>query len=244
MNKTVLITGASGGIGSAVALEFAKRNYHIALHYYTSEAEAIRLKEQLERNYQGKIFLFRADLSSEEQIKAMVTDVIQQFGKIDVLINNAGIAIDTLYQDKTAENFRKTLDVNLIGTFLLSRLVGDTMYQNRTGKIIIVSSTNGIDQGFPMSLDYDASKAALLSLTHNLAIQYAPYVNVNAVAPGWVKTKREMEGLDKEYIALEEQKILLHRFAEPEEIAKVIAFLASEDASYINSEVLRIDGGH
>lgn len=243
MSQVVLITGASKGIGAAIARTFAEKGYSLALNYCHSQTEVEQLKEALEKQYSVSICLVKADISKEEEVKKMVQLTVQQFGQIDVLVNNAGIAIDTLYQDKTVSNFRRTLDVNLIGTFLVSREVGDLMYQRKKGTMINISSTNGIDQGFPMSLDYDASKAGIISLTHNLAIQYAPYVRVNAVAPGWVKTEHEMEGLDQEFIDLESSKILLRRFAEPEEIAAVVFFLASSAASYINSEVIRVAGG-
>jgi 3-oxoacyl-[acyl-carrier protein] reductase len=120
------------------------------------------------------------------------------------------------------------------------------MYQNKYGKIVNVSSTNGINTYFPMCLDYDAIKASIISLTHNLAIQYAPYINVNAVAPGWVLTEKNEE-LDKSlngcFVSSESENILLKRFAKVEEIAKVVLFLASDDASYINGEVIVVDGG-
>ena len=172
----------------------------------------------------------------------MVEKVIDAFGRVDVLVNNAAIAIDTTFEDKTVENFRKILDTNLIGTFIVSKYVGKYMLENKSGVIINVASTNGIDTIYPESLDYDASKAGVISLTKNLALQYAPYIRVNAVAPGWVNTDMNKE-LDQAFIEKENKKILLNRFARPEEIAKVIYFLSTPDASYINSEVIRIDGG-
>ena len=186
--------------------------------------------------------IIKASIDNEEEVKSMIHEIIDRFGKLDILVNNAGIAIDTLFEDKTKENFKKILDVNLIGTFLVSKYAGDVMLKNNYGKIINVSSTNAIDTYYPMSLDYDASKSAIISLTHNLAVQYAPTINVNAVAPGWVNTDMN-QNLDKDFIEKENNKILLKRFAEPSEIAKVITFLASDDASYINNEVIRIDGG-
>ena len=175
-------------------------------------------------------------------MKAMVDEIISTFGHIDVLVNNAGIAIDTIFEDKTVANFRRTLDVNLIGTFLVSKYVGKYMLEEKEGCIINISSTNGIDTVYPESLDYDASKAGILSLTKNLAIQYAPYIRVNSIAPGWVLTDMNKE-LDDDFMEEEKSKILLNRFADPYEIAKVIVFLASDDASYINGEVIRVDGG-
>ena len=117
------------------------------------------------------------------------------------------------------------------------------MFDNKKGSIINISSTNGINKYFPMSLDYDASKAGVNSLTHNLAMQYAPYIRVNAIAPGWVMTENEMKDLDDEYIKSEEEKIFVKHFAKPIEIAKVVSFILSDDASYINNQVISVDGG-
>lgn len=242
-HKTALITGAGRGIGTAIALEFASKGYDLVLNYHTSEKEAYALKERLVQEYGIEAICIKADISVESEVQEMVTQAIQTYGHIDVLVSNAGIAIDTLYEEKTVENFRRTIDVNLIGTFLVSKYVGDSMYEQKQGTIINIASTNGIDEYFPMCLDYDASKAGVISLTHNLALQYSPYIRVNAVAPGWVATENEMKELDEDYIESEQEKIYLRRFGKPEEIAKVVSFLASEDASFINNAIIRVDGG-
>ncbi len=239
--KTVLITGASKGLGAAIAKVFAKNNHNIILNYNNSEERAIELAEELKK-YNVEVLPIKADMTNEEEIKNMVNKSIEKFQKIDVLVNNAGIAIDTTFEDKTKENFIKTIDTNLIGPFLVSRYVGETMLKEKQGNIINISSTNGIDTYYEYSLDYDASKAGLISLTHNLALHYAPYIRVNCIAPGWINTEMNKE-LDKDYIKEEEAKILLNRFAEPEEIAKVVYFLSTEDAKYINNETIRVDGG-
>lgn len=242
-DKVALVTGSGRGIGAAIAEEFASIGCNLILNYFTSEKETLVLKEKLEKQYSIKAICIKADISKEDEVKYMVDTAIQTFDHIDILVNNAGIAIDTLYEDKTVENFRKTLDVNLIGTFLVSKYVGNIMYEKQKGTIINIASTNGIDEYFPMCLDYDASKAGVISLTHNLALQYAPYVRVNAVAPGWVATENEIKELDQDYIASEQDKIYLRRFGEPKEIAKVVTFLASEDASFVNNAIIRVDGG-
>ena len=241
-NKVVLITGASRGIGAATAKEFAKNNYNVVINYNYSLKEAENLKKELETNYKVKVLTIKCDVSKEEEVKNMVKKTVNELGTIDVLVNNAGIAIDTLFEDKSVENFRRTLDVNLIGTFLVSKYVGEIMLQKQNCSIVNVSSNAAFDDYYPMSLDYDASKAGVISLTHNLALQFSPFVRVNAVAPGWVTTDMTKE-LSQEFIDEENKKIMLNRFAKPEEIAKVIYFLASDSASYINNEVIRIDGG-
>ena len=242
MNRVALVTGSGRGLGRAIAIELAKSGYDIVINYNSSEKRALKVKEEVE-NYGVKGLVIKCDISSEEEVKSMIDDIVKMFGKIDVLINNAAVCFDSLFDDKNVTNFKKTMDVNVIGTFLVSKYVGDIMYKNRYGKIVNVSSTNGINTYFPMCLDYDASKAAIISLTHNLAMQYAPYVNVNAVAPGFIATETEVNNMDEEFIKSEEEKIFLRRIGKEEEVAKVIRFLVSDDASYINNEVIRIDGG-
>ena len=239
--KTVLITGASRGLGEAIAKVFAKNNHNIILNYNNSETEALNLTQEL-RKYNVEVLPIKADMTNEEEIKNMVSISLEQFKKIDVLVNNAGIAIDTTFEDKTKENFIKILDTNLIGPFLLSRYVGEYMLKEKQGCIINISSTNGLESYYEYSLDYDASKAGLISLTHNLALHYAPYIRVNCIAPGWINTEMN-KNLDEDYIKEEESKILLNRFGEPDEIAKVVYFLSTEDAKYINNETIRVDGG-
>ena len=233
MEKIVLITGGTSGLGYATVKKL--ENCKTILTYNNNALKAESMKSE-------NIDVFKCDMTSENDIKNLYDYVVNKYGYIDVLVNNAAIAIDTLYEDKTKDNFIKTLDTNLIGPFLLSRYFGDLMYKRKSGKIINISSTNGIDTNYPMSLDYDASKAGIISLTRNLARQYAPYVLVNAVAPGWINTEMN-QNLDRDFIDNETKKILLNRFAEPEEIANVIKFLISDDSSYINNSVIRIDGG-
>lgn len=242
MNKTVLITGSSRGIGACTARVFAQNGYNVIINYNNSMDEALKLKEELENTYKVKALIIKCDISIESEVIDMVDKSLEVFNKIDVLVNNAGIAIDKDFDDKNVNDFRRTLDVNLIGTFLVSKYVGKHMLNNKCGNIINVSSTNGIDSYYKESLDYDASKAGVISLTNNLANAYAPYIRVNSVAPGWINTDMNKE-LDSEFINNENKKILLGRFAEPVEIANVIYFLASDSASYINSSVIKIDGG-
>lgn len=242
MEKTVLITGASRGIGASTAEIFASHGFHVILNYVQNQEKAMRLAKELEEKYNIKTLCVKADVAEEQEVADMVKKAIDCFGHIDVLVNNAGIAIDSTFEDKTVRNFKKIIDVNLIGTFLVSKYVSSYMKQNGKGAIVNVSSTNGIDSYYPYSMDYDASKAGINLLTKNLAVELGPEIRVNAVAPGWVITEMNQE-LDENYIKEEKEKIVLNRFASPDEIAKVIYFLASDMASYINGEILKVDGG-
>lgn len=242
MNKVVLITGSSRGIGRATAIEFAKNNYDVVINYNNSENKAKEVEKEIKK-YGVNCITIKCDISNEEEVKNMVNEILNKYNKIDVLVNNAAVCFDCLFDDKTTNNFKRTMEVNVLGTFLVSKYVGKIMYDNKYGKIINLSSTNGINTYFPMCIDYDASKASIISLTHNLAMQFAPYVNVNAVAPGFINTESETKDMDEGFIKSEEEKIFLRRMGKEEEIAKVIRFLASDDASYINNEVIRVDGG-
>ena len=242
MNKSVLITGGTRGIGEAISREFAKKGYDIIINYVNSSEKAQNLKQELEKEYNIKVLPIQADISNEIEIKNMVDTAIKEFGKIDVLVNNAGIVIDREFEDKTVEDWKKTLDINLIAPFVLIKLVGKEMMKQKSGSIINISSTNGLNTYYPPSVDYDASKSGLISLTYDSAVQFAPYVRVNCVAPGWVNTEMNKE-LPEDFVKEETERILVKRFAEPEEIAKVVVFLASEDASFVNSTVIKVDGG-
>lgn len=234
----VLITGASSDIGASIALEFAKNGYDVVLNYNSNLEKVLDIEKEILK-YGVKTLVIKCDVSSELEVESMVSQVHKKFDTIDCVVNNAAISNDTFFVDKKVEDFKKVLDVNLIGTFLVSKYVRE--YMNK-GSIINVSSNNALNCYYPMSLDYDASKAGVISLTHNLALEFAPDIRVNAVCPGWINSGKSKE-LTPEFKEEENRKILLNRFGEAKEVAKVIYFLASSDASYINNSVIRIDGG-
>lgn len=240
--KVALITGASKGIGAAIARKFASLNYNLVLNYLTSEKEANLLKEELEKKYKIQILVLQADVSKETEVEQMIEKTIAHFSKIDCLINNAVLNKDNSYQEKKSEEFNQVINTNLIGPFLTMKYTSISMLKQKSGVIINISSTNAIDTNEIYSMDYDASKAGLISLTNNFADALAPFVRVIAIAPGWTKTESVLE-MNPNYLKDEEQKILLKRMAQPEEIANVVAFLASAEASYINKTVIRVDGG-
>ncbi|MDD4624125.1 MAG: SDR family NAD(P)-dependent oxidoreductase, partial [Bacilli bacterium] len=157
--------------------------------------------------------------------------------------NNAGISIDNDISLKDSNEFKRVIDVNLLGSFLVTKYVSKHMLNEKEGNIIFVSSTNGIDTEYEYSIDYDASKAGVISLMHNFSKLLSPYIRVNTVAPGWVNTDYISNNLNDEFIQMEKDKVLLNRFANSIEIAKVIYFLSSDSASYINNTVIRVDGG-
>lgn len=243
MKKIALVTGAAKGIGKAIATELAKVGCDVIINYHTSKDEAEILAKSLSEQYGVTVVPFGADVSSEAEVEEMAKFIEGKFGGIDILVNNAAIDLSGLWNEKTVDDFKKTLDVNLLGAYITSRRFYRHMIDKKWGRIINISSTNGINTYYPMCIEYDASKAALISLTHNLAVKCAPYITVNAVVPGFIGTESELDGYTEEFLKMEQEKILLGRYGEPEEVAKLVRFLASDDASYINNSIIRIDGG-
>ena len=220
--KKVLITGATSGIGYATLKDLVKK-YEVIFTYCHNETKALEIADKY--HIKGYYLDFEK-----------LADNIQD---IDILINNAAIALDNSFDDKTYNEFSKVVSVNLTGTYYLTKLLSKKI--NKGGNILFISSTNGIDTPYIESIDYDASKAGVISLMHNFASALTP-IRVNAIAPGWVDTEMNACLVDK-FKKKEEEKILLKRFASPEEISKVINFVISDEASYINDTVIRVDGG-
>jgi len=247
-DKVIMITGSSRGIGRATALRFAKEGAKIIVDYHISEFEpdaeenAKKVIEEIKKIGSDSIMI-RCDVSEEKEVKSMVDKAVKKFGRIDILVNNAGIVYDIPLFDKTLEQWKRVLDVNLIGVFLCSKYVSKQMLKQGSGAIINISSTNGIGANSPFSADYDASKAGVISLTKNLAEELAPNIRVNAIAPGWINTEMNSK-LPEDFVKEETGKIFLKRFAKPEEIASVVAFLASDDASFMTGSIVVVDGGY
>lgn len=240
MNKVVLITGGSSGIGKETVYKFAKNGYDVIFTYNKSKETSKTIEKDIKSSYNVNIYSIKCDISLENDVKSLANFVKDKTNKIDVLVNNAGIAIDNLFEEKTVEEFKKVIDTNLIGTFSVIKYLGNLI--NDGGSIINISSTNAIDSYYIESIDYDASKIGIISLTHNLAKYYAPKIRVNCICPGWVDTLMNKD-LSKEQKDSENKKILLNRFAKPSEIANVIYFIASDEGSYINDAIIKVDGG-
>lgn len=233
-NKNIIITGGSSDFGKVMCKLFKEEGYNVFYTYYKNNPNIEGCKG------------FYCDLTDEDSINSFFDELLKNIDKIDVLVNNAAIEINSEVKDKEKSKFMRVLDINLVGLFLLTRLVANKMVQNKQGKIINICSNNAINKNDPTTLEYDASKAALISLTHNLAKEYAPNINVNAIAPGFILTPKiiEMDNyLNNEFIKNESKKILLERFATCEDVYNLVSFLASDKANLINDEVIRIDGG-
>jgi len=242
MNKIVLVTGSAKGIGKATILELAKAGYDCVINYNTSFEAANKLKDEV-LSLGVRCLAIKADVSNEEEVDNMFDEIEEKLGTVDIVVNNASIDNANLFNLKTKEVFQKTLDTNLIGAYLVSKRASYNMIEKKWGRIINISSTNGMNTYYPMSLEYDASKAALNSLTHNLSMQFKPYVNVNAIAPGFIGTESELDGYDDEFLKEETDKIFKERYGEPIEVAHLVKFLVSDEADFINNAIIKIDGG-
>lgn len=231
--KVALVTGSSKGIGYETIIEFAKNNYDVVINYNNDIENALALEKNIHK-YGGKSLVIKADISNEEEIKNMVKKVINTFGRIDVLVNNAGISIDNDIFNKTKEEFMRVLEVNLVGTFLVTKEV--TKYMNE-GTIINISSTDGIDTYNEISMDYCASKAGVISLTKTLSLRF-PNLNIYSIAPNWVKTKTVLQA-DPNYIQSELKRIGQKQLIEPITVAKKIFELTEKKLP--SGSIIRID---
>lgn len=240
MDKWVLVTGGARGLGMAISLRFAKEGYNVIVAYNKSSDLASNLKDIINKKYNKEVLLVKVDVSREEEVKKMF-DIIKDKGiYIDSIINNAAISLDNSLSDKDALEFKRVLDVNLVGTFLVIKYSRKLM---KKGSIVNIASTNGIDTGYIESVDYDASKAGVIAISHDFAKVLGPDIRINVLAPGWIMTSMN-ESISPIFKKEEEQKIILKRFAYPEEIANVVYFLCSDEASYVNDAVIRVDGGY
>lgn len=242
--KRVLITGGARGIGKATADRFAAEGARLLLADWLAE-ELEQTAQELRQRYANQILTYLVDVSVKAQVDAMVAYAIEQWGGVDVLINNAGIAhYAPSFLDISEELWDRTIDINLKGIFLVGQAVARHMVKARSGVIVNMSSTNGLvaEAGWA---HYNASKGGVTLLTKTMALELAPYgIRVNCLAPGYIVTPMakalNTEEFVQEYIA---KYIPLGRVASPEEVAAVYAFLASDDASFITGEAIVVDGG-
>ena len=240
--KTVLITGGSRGIGKAVAIKFAEKGNQIIINYVSEKTDTEKLKNELLEAGAKDVLLIKADVSNSEDVKNMVKESIEKFEKIDILVNNAGITKDMLLMRMKPEDFNEVINVNLIGTFNMTKNVINYMMKERKGRIINVSSVVGIS-GNAGQTNYAASKAGIIGFTKSLAKEVASRnILVNAIAPGFIQT--DMTNILKENVKDEIAKTIpLKRMGTAKDVANVVKFLVSEDSSYITGQVIQVDGG-
>lgn len=241
MSKVAFITGATRGIGRAIALELAKEGYNIALNYRTENEALENLKKEISE-IGVECYPVQGDVSKAEDAERMTKEIIEHFEQIDVLVNNAGITKDNLILRMKEEEFTDVINVNLVGTFNITKNVIKYMTKKRYGKIINLSSVVGISGNAGQS-NYAASKAGIIGFTKSIAKELASRnITANAVAPGFIQT--DMTNVLKDEIKEAiEGTIPLKRLGTAEDVAKVVKFLASDDSNYITGQVINVDGG-
>ena len=239
--EVVFVTGGSRGIGKAIALKYAENGYNVVINYVSDKTDV----EDLEKEFKEKgaeSLIIKADVSKSEEVENVVKQAIEKFGKIDVLVNNAGITRDMLLMRMKEEDFDKVIDINLKGTFLVTKAVTTYMMKKRNGRIINLSSVVGVT-GNAGQCNYSASKAGIIGFTKSVAKELASRnIRANAVAPGFIETDMTAVLPDtvKENI---HNQIPLKRMGTAKEVANLIYFLGSEESSYITGQVINIDGG-
>lgn len=244
--KVAIITGAARSIGKAIAFRLAQENYNIVIADIL-EGKAENVKNEIEKTYNQKALFIKTDITSIKQMEQMVEITINNLGRIDVLVNNAGIMIRCPFLDVTEEIWDKILDINTKGTFFCSQIVARRMIMNNNGgKIINIASFLGkVGYLYSCHAPYEASKSAVITMTKQMAIELSPYkINVNAVAPGLIETEMTEESRkDPDHIARVLKEIPLKRYGTPEDITGVVSFLTSDDANYMTGTTVFVDGG-
>ena len=239
--KVAFITGGTTGIGKEISKELAKAGYDLAINYRTKREDLKELKQEIEKE-NVTCFCVQADVASYEECETMTKEIMEKYGRIDVLVNNAGITKDNLIMRMKKEDFNQVIDINLGGTFNVTKQIVPIMIRQKEGRIINLSSVVGVAGNAGQS-NYAASKAGIIGFTKSLAKELASRnILVNSIAPGFIKTKMTdvLSDSVKENIL---NQIPLKRMGKAEEIAKLVKFLSSEDSSYITGQTIHIDGG-
>lgn len=239
--KNVVVTGGSRGIGRAIALEFGRYGANVTINYVSNEKEAMIVADEI-KFLGGNALIIKGDISSFEEGKRLIDESIKEFGSIDILVNNAGITRDGLLMRMKEDNFDRVLDINLKGVYNTCKNVISHMIKQRSGKIINISSVVGLIGNAGQS-NYAASKAGVIGFTKSIAKEVASRgITVNAVAPGFIQS--DMTDILNENVKNSMLEVIpLKRFGDAKDVAKLVAFLASEDGAYITGQVINVDGG-
>jgi len=241
-DRVTIVTGASRGIGSAIARRFAAEGSKVVINYHNSEEKASRLVDEIKRNG-GEAIAVRGDVSKPEEVRQLVKKTVDAYGRVDILVNNAGVMFQDTFLDATEEVWDQTIDINLKGAYLCSKEVAPIMLKQKRGKIINISSNSGTYHPSALRfVEYVVSKAGMNGLTRALALKLGPYVNVNAICPGWIKT--EMVGdIDPEIQKMILEETALKRYGTPDEVANAALYLASDESNFVTGELHMITGG-
>jgi len=240
--KVAIVTGASRGIGSAIATRFVREGAKVVLNYNQSEEAATKLLAKI-RSEGGEAITVKADVSKSNDVKQLVQKAVDAFGRVDILVNNAGVMFPNTFLDADESVWDRTMDINLKGAYLCSREVAPIMLKQKKGKIINISSNSGIYHPSALRfVEYVVSKAGMNGLTRALALKLGPYVNVNAILPGWIRTEMvENTNPVLEKTILEETP--LKRFGTPDEVANAALYLASDESDFVTGELHIVAGG-
>lgn len=241
MDKTVVVTGASGGIGSEIARAFAENGWNVGLMYNNSREEAEALENELKARG-VKTFCGKCNVAAREEVEAYFAEAEKQLGEIYALVNNAGVALQKLFTDVSEEEADRVFDVNVKGSFNCCKAVLPQMIRSKQGKIVNISSMWGLS-GASCEVHYSASKAAVIGLTKALAKEVGPSsINVNCVCPGVIDTKMNAN-LDEEAISMLKEEIPLMKIGKPRDVAETVFFLCSDKSNYITGQIISVDGG-
>ena len=233
---TVLITGSANGIGASIAKEFAKNKYNVIINYNTSKDEALTLKSELEKKYNVDVLTIKCDISNELEVINMIDNAINHFKNIDVLINNAALSLDNEIMDKTKEEFLRVLEVNVVGTFLVTK---EVIRKSKIKTIINISSTDSVDTYSTLNIDYSSSKAGVNILTKTFALKY-PNIKIYAVMPNWVDSSSVLN-MNKEYLKSEMQRIGQKKLISKEIVSKKVYELVNNNDNLNSGAIIRID---